>query len=695
MLKISLILSLVLTINAWGVTICKHGAPQTLGIEKLPIMRGLPNLKDPTKDLRPLNSNNPFLRNKNFRSDDRASDDSSIKKRMKILILSATGEEAIEPSIELAKKILNNYGIPFDHHALTVNKEKVGSLPALTASPNEALYYGVILSTGLLAYANKEGVFQSALTADEWQTLRNFELKFNIRTISLYTFPNPTLGVSNVVVPSPNLAVKLEPTKEYLNLDSALKKDAEFELAGSWAYAAKIESDKATPVLFYENSFNPESVDKTVAAAITKTNDGREEMHFFFAQSKFFTSSIAISSAWVHWLTRGLYQGKRRVYMNVHIDDFFLSTGLFSPYEDPNTESYASEKFVYRLTDDDLALFAKTQNTELRSMLKNDDYRIEMAYNGNGIWEHGTYIRDSLFKKSKELVGDFYWLTHTFTHGDLNWFNYTRSKWEFTTNQLVAEDFFADNELQWFSPNSIVTPRISGLFNPNAITAMLEVGIQTAVGDNTRKELLPQNIHHGLFTTKDFNGKDGLFIIPRYATEIYYNVSLPFELAAEYNKIYSKFFGRDSTPQEILDREKTRVVRQLLSYEAAPYMFHQANLRSFPWGNTRESLVSLWIKNVSSELRRFLTLPILAAKMDDLSHKFHDRMAADNCESQVWQIEKNNELQALRVTSKKACPVWITGVKGSLDGWKKETYGPDVTLEKRFTIEQDSVYNLK
>lgn len=48
---------------------------------------------------------------------------------------------------------------------------------------------------------------------------------------------------------------------------------------------------------------------------------------------------------------------------------------------------------------------------------------------------------------------------------------------------------------------------------------------------------------------------------------------------ALYNTLYSGFYGGNSTMDQILDREATRVVRDaLLALRADPQMFHQVGL---------------------------------------------------------------------------------------------------------------------
>ena len=60
-----------------------------------------------------------------------------------------------------------------------------------------------------------------------------------------------------------------------------------------------------------------------------------------------------------------------------------------------------------------------------------------------------------------------------------------------------------------------VTPRITGLFNGEALRAMYDVGIYSAVGDNSQRTN-SSNPYHALITSISVNGFDGVQIIPRY-----------------------------------------------------------------------------------------------------------------------------------------------------------------------------------
>jgi hypothetical protein len=77
-----------------------------------------------------------------------------------------------------------------------------------------------------------------------------------------------------------------------------------------------------------------------------------------------------------------------------------------------------------------------------------------------------------------------------------------------------------------FTSKGLIPPAITGLHNGDAIRAWMANGLTHCVGDNTRPVLMNSaNEMWPLITTVAANGYAGLQINPRWATNIYYNVS--------------------------------------------------------------------------------------------------------------------------------------------------------------------------
>jgi hypothetical protein len=128
----------------------------------------------------------------------------------------------------------------------------------------------------------------------------------------------------------------------------------------------------------------------------------------------------------------------------------------------------------------------------------------------------------------------------------------------------------------------------------------LDNGIYYVVGDNSRPELVSAFKYHMAHSVQD-NKKRFLRIIPRFPTRIYFDVSIPEEAEKEHNSIYGPHcigydskdpveypnkcnlytfkFNNDLNMSDIIEMDAFEVARNLLRYDPAPYMFHQANMR--------------------------------------------------------------------------------------------------------------------
>lgn len=595
----------------------------------------------------------------------------NYKVDFKILILSATNNADNEPSYLEAQKALQSLGMPFEIKVLTANGSRISTDPLNLTNPDgSGKYFGIITTTGELAFETTGNTWDTALTDAQWEELKNYEAQYSVRRISLYTFPSDLIGVSAIPGKengNPNYLIFTSLVNPFI---SGIPNTAKPPLNGTWMYPAKITNATLTKSFMLFK-------DSTVAATTSKFTDGREQMHFFFDQSIYTAGSVIISPIWIKWLTRGAYIGKRRIYLAPQVDDIFLETAIWDPATQTTPEDGSK---IYRVNANDITAFINFQNTFMKPTTGNANYRTEFAYNGVGVIDHGGYTQDPLFLKLKAMATQFYWLSHTWDHEDLTNFNYQETALELTQNYEPAKKL-----LVWgtnsFSPNSMVTPGISGLFNPEALKAIFYQSIYNVTGDNSRPELVNEaNPYVGLYTTVADNGFAGVFIIPRHATEVYYNVTTKAEMVSLYNFFYRDYFGQDSTFAQIMSREEEMALSHLLAFESAPHMFHQANLKRFQVNGVYESLLSLWLRQVVNGVRKYSTLPILNMRMNDLKNVYVNRQNFENCGFSGQLQVDNFKITKINATSSKICQVPITGISATGAGISVETYGPDTTL---------------
>ncbi len=627
---------------------------------------------------------------------------------LKLLLLSATGNNNSEPAIRLVKEALDGPGIPFDHLHLTSDGRRLSEqLLDLEHSPlngkRRGKYYGIILISDLLAFQDPSGTWLSSLTQPQWAQLAEYERYFKVRRVSVAAYPRPTYGVEPAGEPlTASNDILMQKSAE--SFSSGLVPGATLALIGSFQNPCRIiDPSLATPIAYFAKP-SSDGQPSPVASAITNFPDGRQQLNFYFAQSPFLMASYYLAPLWVNWITRGIYIGKRRIYLNMQVDDLFLSNGMWNiASRSPSDNGFR----VYRATPDDLTALVDWQQDQKKRLPNGSTFRVEMIPNGKGVWSASGYSTDDLFKTAKKYIPEFHWVSHTFTHPDLDRISFKRMTDEIRANQAFLQDFIGLDHKN-FSPHSVVTPHISGLFNKEALRALMENGIYNVVGDNSRRELWPLNPFQGFFTSSDANGFEGIFVIPRQATVAPVSAGPISFLTSFYNNLYHNFWGRDLSASEILQLEADRVAKLLLAYRHDPYMFHQGNLWNFNWPDdpglnqrTRHSILSLWAEFVLRSVRKFSTLPVLSAKMDDMSGLLQSRMKIGRCGVEASLSTKNGRIVGVHVETQFTCSIPITGISvPNSEAVKREVYGPDQTTiidakdGSRFDLELDQPITL-
>lgn len=306
----------------------------------------------------------------------------NYKVDFKFLILSATGNPDLEPSLSEAKKALQSIGMPYDVITLTKNGAIISTAPLqLLNADGSGKYYGVITTSGELAFEANNGNWDTALTPSQWEDLKTYEAQFSVRRVSLYTYPSDLIGAQ--AIPgrengNPNYLIFTSLATPHA---SGFQLSAKPPLVGTWLYPARItNSALAKSFMLFKDS--------TVASVTAKYTDGREQLHFFFDQSIYIQGSVIIAPIWIKWLSRNAYIGKRRLYLEPQIDDMFLSAGLWDPATQTAPEDGSRD---YRVKNNDVQTLIDFQNNYLRPTSTNPNFRLEIAYNGEGIIDNGGY----------------------------------------------------------------------------------------------------------------------------------------------------------------------------------------------------------------------------------------------------------------------------------------------------------------
>ncbi|OUM66708.1 carbohydrate-binding module family 1 protein [Piromyces sp. E2] len=603
---------------------------------------------------------------------------------------------------------LKSYGIPYD--IINFSHENIlnGNL-TLYNENNEPKYNLVVINGGGLLY-ELNNLWVSALSRVQWAYLEEYEAKNSVRriVISEDVSSNPEVQLAdpnNWGETLSNQPLYVENTEEINGIfkDTRVKITVPLNVNDIYHTKVKIINEATTkPFLYYDK----DDKEGNVAAIFTKYEDGREKMSFFFGLGSWSQTSNIINHLWLTWGTRSLFNGFRRVYFTAHIDDVFLDTVLVDP---KNNEIYGSQSF--RTTPFDFKKIAQFQKDIIDIMPEGSFYRVELAFNGNGILNSGNYNESlkvdgnryvdiefvkepgtgdkrwpmenyqfspsqietlekdevfNYFNHNETNQKEFFWSSHTFTHENLD--NVSRSDVdnEIRLNIEIAERLGL-TEKEYWSGGSIITPQISGLHNKDALEIFMKYGINSATGDLSRPAISNiENPYLPFYTTLESSNLEGFPIIPRTPTEIYYHCSTREEDTWVYNQIYHDYFGVDSTFDEILKRESERTTLLMTKLRHEAHQFHQANIRYYPKeGKYGESFLEDWTR--------------ISLSINQQAETFLERAKLEACGHKTQFIIENNKVVGISVSaSKDECTVPVTIPTGV----KKSSLPDDARLEQ-------------
>jgi hypothetical protein len=527
----------------------------------------------------------------------------------RLLLITTDGSS---PTFAAIRSALDYMGTPYDVLDAT-------SGPALTstflADGTHGRYHGILLDAGDLG-ATQGSAFSDA----EWMALTTYEATFGVRRVSLYTAPTRAYGLTpdQGGFDAAKTPVAVTCTNEGAAVFAGANCALPITIDRGYAYPARAMDGSTTPLLV-------DGAGRTFAA-IRRYDDGREALALTFAQSSSATFTLQLAYGAVHWVTRGLFIGERRVYVSVQIDDLFLASRLYTGA-------------TYRITDGDLQAFADWQ-LRRRSNPLLSSYRATFAANGYG----ATNPNDPLFMRTLALGDAFAYVTHTWNHADLTTISYADALDEFSRN----DQFLRGMNLPVYATSSAVTPNVSGLDNVNAMQAMFDAGIRQIVSNTSVPGQKNPSPNAGMYNAH----VPGVLEIPRIPTELYVNSSLPDEWIAQYRALRA---NQSATYGSILATESDALFRRLMRGENDPWMFHQANIRDIGGGH---SLLSDLLDAVFDKYVAASTFPLLSPTMDQLAVEVAARMKLDASGVQATILPGRK----LAISVKNAATVPVTGL---------------------------------
>ena len=597
---------------------------------------------------------------------------------LKLLVLAGNGTE---PSFLAIQTFLNQIGVPHDDVILAAPGRAAVALPALNDS-SKGFYQGIILATGNLAVCNAAGACGSALPDAGWAALDAYAAAFGIRTVSYYTYPNARYGLAPVSAVSigataSNLSFSpgAAPIFPYLNTKNPLK------ITYTYAYLSAPVSapgEVTTPILTMPGG---------TVGVVHKKADGREYLALTFDNNPNLIHSLALGYGVINWVTKGVFLGSRQVYLTPQVDDLFIANELY----DAVTAGCKPSGFLVDPTVDlgsvcqndqvsgaDVIGLANWQsNIQVNPQTKG--FQVTMAFNGLGATDDDGLVdlTDDLTSTASINAGKFNWVSHTFNHLNLDCYSPVpnsgvcrRATLQESGTEIDSNIYVARTLNLNFDGQSMVTPEISGLNNPEFIKAAVQRGIKYLIIDSSTLTANPPPHNTGIPNKLD----SSILMIPRRPTSIFYNVSSPDigvagSLPDEYNYFYgpqgllkiggaggAPFYATNQTYNQIMDQESNSLLMDMLRFKADPIMFHQSNLVRY------DDVNSLFTDIMSRTLNKFMsisTLPVASMSEAAIGQLYNERM--DYNASGVKATWYPGPATSITLTSTRGAMIPITG----------------------------------
>ncbi len=563
---------------------------------------------------------------------------------LKVLILAADGNETSLPAI---KQALDYLGTPYTVYIASQTPN--GLTADKLGSTCRGYYQGVILTNGMLAY-NSGSAHRSALTQEEWTNLWTYQATLGVRQVSWYTYPGADYGYQapSSATNVSNMPLMTTLTTHGQEVFSYLNPGTTIPIRDAYVYLARPLTDGLTIPLLTDTNGN-------ALAALRNYADERQTLSLTFDSNTNLLHTQLLCYGIINWVTKGLFLGERHIYMSPQVDDLFIKGAEWKP-ETPCNTAPSQTGATYRNTGSDWQATTSWQAAKHTSAVTSN-LTLTIAFNAYGTTSKVAPKPDTLTAAVQTTQDQYYWVSHTYDHLNLNTVDYARANDEIKLNDVVAQDTL---HLTNYSKNIMVTPEVSGLANPNFLRAASDNGIRYLVTDTSIPDYNNPSPNAGIYNSL----QPDILLIPRRPTNLFYNVSTPDAWVAEYNCLYASHWGRNLNYREILDKESDTLLTYLIQGDIDPWMFHAENLHAYDGIHT---LLGDLLDQTLQKYAQYYTLPIQFHTMDKLGQKVAARMQYNNAGVTASTVPGIS----ITLTAQKAATVPVTGLK--TDG--AETYG--------------------
>jgi hypothetical protein len=376
---------------------------------------------------------------------------------LKVLLISADGSE---PGFGAWKAELEREGVPYDTLVAYNGQTKAATLTDARLADygtGHGRYQAVILASGDLGHTvtnpDKTTSYLSAFTDAEWATLTRYEQTFAIRQLSDYTAPSPAHGLNTVggatqdgVVGTLTAAGKA--AFPYLKGPVAIADD-DPAVAETFGYrATPVSGDNWQTLLAGPGG-------TAFLGIYTHPDGGREEMVMTVASNQFQNHNQLLRHGMLDWVTRGVFLGYQRNYLEVQVDDLFLGDDAWDPAT--HTTNY-DPAAASRMTPADV--------DQALAWSKAHGLRLDFAFNGGGSelykGQAGVATDPLAAKFAQPAVNSaFGFINHTYEHPNLDCSTTPYIARQISTNLSWAQS----HGVPVTSPAELVTGEHSGLAN--------------------------------------------------------------------------------------------------------------------------------------------------------------------------------------------------------------------------------------
>jgi hypothetical protein len=547
--------------------------------------------------------------------------------RMKVLVLSMSQDDNGYESIT---NQLNQIGVPYESlfvSSLTPDSSgnRLSSVALSDSSTGTGLYQGIIQTDGSFSVCTT--TCQSLLSAADWLKLSTYASQFSVRVVAYYTYPAAQWGL----VPADSGASYTNTNPLNLNLTAAgaavfpyLNSAHVIPVSGAWGYG--IWAYRTMPAAAANETTIPLLTSGAYTFAATHTtSDGRETMALTFDNYPGLLHSATFGYGVINWVTKGVFLGSRRVYLNPQIDDMLLGNRLYAPTL-PQCPGDGSCPTLFATGQDIQALVNWQKNLKADPLFST--FHATYAFNGVGTtWFAPS---DPVFTAISSLGSNFTWLSHTWDHANLDCYTVNKngscvpatlaqSQSELNQNIAVAPSLGIN-----LDRTSMVTPFNGGLSNANFLTAAVQAGLQyiiTAIPPSTPNTGIVNPVNSAIYE------------IPRITPNLFDDVSVPQTGAYgswtdEYNATFgpngtNSIYSQNQTYTQILDNESSNILLDtMLTYEPYLLAFHIDN------SSTYDGTHSLFSDLMDATIRKYknvFTLPVLTMDMKDLAPVLRER----------------------------------------------------------------------